>query len=147
MFHYINWRPTDVTRKHSLPSETEFFLKNKEGNITPPPPQPKTKKPYQDCPNGAYLPTSYTTTATNLTTPNLTTPSFVSEHQRNKQLHQEKPPQDDFFWSQTSPKTRRFFSRVPDVTRSRRPVFFGCRRHQEMIARGSRRHLRSPFPA
>ena len=44
MFHYINWRPTDVIKKHSPPSETDFFL-SKEGNITPP--QPKTKKPYQ----------------------------------------------------------------------------------------------------
>ena len=36
MFHYINWRPTSVIKKHSLPSETEFFL-NKEGDINPPP--------------------------------------------------------------------------------------------------------------
>ena len=25
MFHYINWRPTSVITKHTLPSETEFF--------------------------------------------------------------------------------------------------------------------------
>ena len=42
MFHYIKWRPTSVIKKHSLPSETEFFF-NKEGYINPPP-QPKTKK-------------------------------------------------------------------------------------------------------
>ena len=35
-----------------------------------------------------------------------------------------KTPRRQFFWSQKSPKTRRFFSRVPDVTRSRRPDFF-----------------------
>ena len=68
-------------------------------------------------------------------------------HQQLRQsASREAPPQDNFLVSDVTKDEEIFFSRVPDVTRSRRPDFFGCRRHQEMIARGPRRHLRSPFP-
>ena len=138
MVHYINWRPTSVIKKHSLPSETEYFFLNKEGDTTPPRQRNRAK---------VYLTTSYTTTATNLTTPNLITPSFVAEHQTNKQLHQEKPPQDDFFFGLRRHQRRGdFFQGFQTSPDQEGLIFFGCRRHQEMIARGSRRHLRSPFP-
>ena len=118
MFHYTKWRPTDVIKKHCLPSETGFL--NKMGDITPPP--PTTKQTVT-----SYLPCAREIQAARLA-------------KRKQQI----------FWSETSPKTRSF-SRVPDVIRSKnrfgcRFVLFGCRRHVEMIDRGSRRHLRSPFP-
>ena len=132
MFHYINWRPTDVIKKHSLPSETEFFL-NKEGDINPPPPPPRTKRQRNrtKCPNKRGLRTK----VSEQKEPNKRGPSSTiktisikrifwssresrqsaSRESREDNQHQEKPPQDDFlvsdvtkdeeifFWFQTSP--------------------------------------------
>ena len=136
MFHYINWRPTSVIKKHSLPSETEFFF-NKEGDTTP---QDK-----ETVPRSTWPPV---TTKTNLTTPSVRASEEEAAASRKapKRLHQEKPPQDDFLVSDVTKDEEIFFQGFQTSPDQEGLTFFGCRRHQEMIARGPRRHLRSPFP-
>ena len=70
MFHYINWRPTSVIKKHCLPSETDFF-KTKRVTSTP---QTKRKLTHEN-------PTS----------------ALARKASKVINQHQEKTPQDDFF--------------------------------------------------
>ena len=127
MFHYIKYRPTSVIKKHSSPSEKEFFLTNRVTSITPPHQRQKTVPRLSDHQLHIYQ-------------------QIIYPRQFCEKTISKKSPQDDFFWLAADFTRGRIFSRVPDITRSRKPDFFGSRRHQEMIARGSRRHLRCPFP-
>ena len=81
-----------MIKKHSLPSETEFFS-NKEGDINPPPKETKNRT---KCPNKMGLPDDQL--------PSYTTPSSTI-----KTIGIKRSPPKTIFWSQTSPKTRRFF--------------------------------------
>ena len=102
-----------MIKKQSLPSETEFFV-NKEGDINPPPPQGQRDK--------ETVPSVRTKGASEQKCPNKRCPNkrsrtkgalhqqlrqSASRESREDNQHQENPK--TIFWSQTSPKTRRFF--------------------------------------
>ena len=70
--------------------------------------------------------------------------SIRATGQRRKQ--QENPPETIFFGLRRHQRQGDFFPGFQTSPDQEGLTFFGCKRHQEMIARGSRRHLRSPFP-
>ena len=118
MFHYIIWRPTSVIKKHSPPSETDFYFLSKEANITPPPTKDKET-----------VPSVRTEGASERKCPNKRCPNKRSRtkgalHQQLRQSASREAPPRRFFGLRRHQRRGDFFSRVPDVTRSRRPDFF-----------------------
>ena len=127
MFHYIKWRPTSVIKKHSLPSETEFFL-NKEGDITPPP-KKKRQRNRTKCPNKRGQPDDQL--------PSYTTPQSASR----------EAPQDDFLVSDVTKDEEIFFQGLQTSPDQEGLTFFWLQTSpRDDSPRSLRRHLRSPFP-
>ena len=122
MFHYINWRPTSVIRKHCLPSEADFF---KTKMVTSPPPDKQKADAWETYLSASKIGIKSHRSASRkepprpITVLNLQAEREMRHHEKptsalaRKALkvinqHQEKP-RKTIFWSQTSPKTRRSF--------------------------------------